>query len=117
MVSTLKIKSENMLKATRRGYLLATDLADYLAGKGETFRSAHAIVAGLVNYAAAKGESLDEISLDEYRQYSPLFGDDVYKINLESAIAARDVAGGTALRQVEEALANAKKVISDFNGG
>jgi len=117
MVKTLRVKAENVGQAVRRGYTLATDLADYLVKKGEPFRKAHGIVGKLVSYAVEEGKSFGELSLSEYKRFSPLFGEDVYSITVESSIAARDVIGGTAPRQVELALDNAKKIIGDFKGG
>jgi len=114
MVKTLRVKAENTEQAVRQGYILATDLADYLVKKGEPFRTAHNIVGRLVSYAMETGKSFSELSLAEYREFSPLFGEDVYSITVESSIAARDVIGGTAPRQVERALANAKKIIGDL---
>jgi len=114
VLETIQVKAENMRAAARRGYLLATDLADYLVKKGEPFRTAHEIVARLVSYAIGKGKSLAELTLDEYRNFSALFGDDVHSITLESSVAARDVTGGTAPKQVEQALANAKKITGDY---
>ena len=64
-----------------------------------------------MNYAVDKGKSFSELSLAEYQGFSPLFGEGVYSITLESSLAARDVIGGTAPRQVELALAAAKKTI------
>ncbi len=116
MLETLKVKVENAKKGLKRGYILATDLADYLVGKGEPFRSAHEVVARLVSYAIEKGKSFSELKLDEYQKVSPLFGDDVYAITVESSVAARDVVGGTAPRQVEQALAAAKKIIDGYFG-
>jgi argininosuccinate lyase len=113
MISSLKVKAENVRRALERGYLLATDLADYLVKKGETFRSAHGIVARLVSYAAAKNKSLAELNLGEYREFSPLFEDDVYNITVASSIAARDVPGGTAPKRVDQALAAAKKILEE----
>jgi len=109
MVKTLKVNPENIERAAKRGYILATDLADYLVNKGEPFRTAHDIVARLVSYAMEKGKSFGQLSLDEYKGFSPLFGEDVYSITVESSVAARDVVGGTAPKQVEQALASAKK--------
>ena len=100
-----------MRKSVEKGYVLATDLADYLVRKGETFRSAHNIVSRLVSYAVEKGKSLNQLSIKEYQDFSPLFSEDVSLIDIESSIAARDVAGGTAPRRVKEALAEAKKII------
>jgi argininosuccinate lyase len=111
MVRTLKVRPENMLKAVGRGHILATDLADYLVRKGEAFRTAHEIVAKLVNYAAGKGKAFDELDIKEYKKFSPLFGADVRKITLNSSIAARSVTGGTAPTQVKRALARARRLV------
>jgi len=111
MVKTLRVKVENTRQAVRHGYILATDLADYLVKKGEPFRTAHSIVARLVSYAIKKGKSFSELSLAEYREFSPLFEEDVHSITIESSIAARDNIGGTAPKQVDRALANAKKIV------
>ncbi len=116
MVKTLRVKAENAGQAVRHGYILATDLADYLVKKGEPFRTAHNIVGKLVSYAMEKGKSFSEFSLTEYKEFSPLFGEDVYSITVESAIAARDNIGGTAPKQVEQALANAKKIVGKGTG-
>jgi len=113
MLKTLRVKEENTERAVKRGYILATDLADYLVKKGEAFRTAHNIVARLVSYAMEKGKSFSELSLSEYRELSPLFGEDVYSITVESSIAARDIIGGTAPRQVDRALAAAKKILGE----
>ncbi len=117
MVGTAKVNVESAEQAMGRGYLLATDLADYLVRKGEAFRSAHDIVAKLVSYAIEMGKSFPELSLSEYKKFSPLFEDDVYSITIESSIAARDVVGGTAPKQVNRALAAAKKIIKDAECG
>jgi len=111
MVATLRVKAESIGQAVKQGYILATDLADYLVKKGEAFRTAHDIVAGLVSYAVEKGKSFSELSLTEYKSFSPLFSEDVYSITVESSVAARDIIGGTAPRRVERALATAKKLI------
>ncbi|MES0328974.1 MAG: lyase family protein, partial [Dehalococcoidales bacterium] len=112
LLKTLKVNGENMRHAAGRGYLLATDLADYLVGKGEAFRDAHGIVGRLVSYAAEKGRPLNELSLEEYRRFSPLFEADVRTISLDSSLAARDSFGGTAPKQVTVALAEARKRIN-----
>jgi len=111
MVRTLKVKPENTLKAAGRGYILATDLADYLVKKGESFRTAHEIVSRLVNYAAEKGKTFAGLSIKDYQRFSPLFGEDVRQITLRSSIAARNVAGGTAPAQVRRAMARARRAV------
>ncbi len=116
MVKTLKVKAENARRAVDRGYILATDLADYLVKKGAAFRTAHDIVARLVSYAVEKNKTFAEVSLAEYKKFSPLFEKDVFSITVESSIAARDVVGGTAPGQVAKALANAKKSLGAKGG-
>ncbi len=117
MIATLKVKEKNMEEAAGQGYILATDLADYLVKKGEAFRTAYDAVARLVSYAAEKGKPLNELKLEEYKKYSHLFEDDVYSITVESSLAARDITGGTAPKRVEKALNNARKIIGGSVAG
>ncbi|MDD4876632.1 MAG: argininosuccinate lyase, partial [Dehalococcoidales bacterium] len=84
MISTLRFKADNMEQAVKLGYILATDYADYLVKKGESFRNAHNIVGRLVSYASEKNKTFDELSLDEYKKYSSLFEQDIYTITVES---------------------------------
>jgi argininosuccinate lyase len=111
MVKTIKVNSERISQAMKTDYMLATDLADYLVNKGLPFRKAHAVVARLGEYAMTKGKNFRELDLKEYRKFSPLFSDDVYKITPESSVAARNAAGGTSPQQVGKALARAKRLI------
>jgi argininosuccinate lyase len=111
MLSTLRVRPDNMRKAAQHGYMLATDLADYLVKKGESFRSAHEIVGKLVGGAVKRGLPLDKLPLSEYRLASPLFAEDVYSITLESSVRARNNVGGTAPRQVARALKAARKIV------
>jgi len=113
MLKTLKVKAESAELAVKRGYILATDLADYLVRRGEAFRTAHDVVARLVSYAMGKGRLFSQLSLSEYKEFSPLFEEDVYAITVESSVAARDVIGGTAPNQVGRALAIAKKILGE----
>ena len=117
LVKTLRIKTGNTGRAAARSYILATDLADYLVRKRETFRNAHDIVARLVSYAADKNKLFDELGLDEYKHFSKHFEEDIYSITVESSLAARDVVGGTAPRRVEQALDIAKKAIGKSGHG
>jgi argininosuccinate lyase len=112
MVETIKFKPEKMAAALDEGYLLATDIADYLVGKGVTFRNAHEIVGKLVSWATEKEKSFAEISLSQYRKFSKLFEDDVYLVTVDRSLAARDNPGGTALEQVKVALEAASKTLS-----
>jgi argininosuccinate lyase len=116
MVKTFEVKPDNARQAVERGYILATDLADYLVKKGEAFRTAHDIVAKLVSYAMERGKSFTKLSLAEYKKFSPSFEHDVYSITAESSVAARDIIGGTAPKQMEQALARAKKLVGAEGG-
>ena len=111
MVKTVKVYPQRTQQAAGRGYILATDLADYLVKKGEPFRSAHDIVARLVNDAVSRNKDFKSLKLDDYKKFSPLFGEDVKKITLQSSLSARNVPGGTAPRQVAVALRRARKLL------
>jgi argininosuccinate lyase len=112
MIKTIKVNGDNARLALERGYILATDLADYLVKKGEAFRTAHEIVGKLVNYAAGKEKTLAELDIKEYKKFSTLFGADVRSIPIETSLAARNVVGGTAPKQVQKALASARRIIA-----
>ncbi|HXY75018.1 MAG TPA: argininosuccinate lyase [Dehalococcoidales bacterium] len=107
MLLTMKIKADKMKKAAGGGYLLATDIADYLVKNGESFRSAHEITGKLVNFAVKNGVGLDGLTLTAYKHFSPRFKRDVMNISVESSIAARDNIGGTTKKQVAKQLAAA----------
>ncbi len=113
MVATMEIDRERMREAAGDAPMLATDLADYLVAKGEPFRSAHGVVAELVRYAETRGVSPDRLELEEYRRFSPRFDVDVFDISAGSAVAARDVPGGTGPRRVEEALREAARLLEE----
>jgi len=111
MLGTLRVRAERTRQAAEESYSLATDLADYLVRKGLPFRQAHRVVAKLVQYAIRERKSFQELTLEEYQKFSPLFAQDVYSISLESSIAARDVPGATSPRQVEKALREARELV------
>ena len=108
MLPSLRVNRERMEAAASRGYTLATDVADYLVGKGAPFRDAHGIVAELVKFAQSDGRLLTDLTLEEYHRFSPMFGEDVLAIDVRWSIAARDVPGGTAPSRVAVALQDAR---------
>jgi argininosuccinate lyase len=110
LIKTLQINTTRMQNALSNSYILATDLADYLVRKGITFREAHGIVGKLVKYSIDKNKSFQELSLADYRKFSPLFSEDVYGITVETSVAARHAIGGTAPKQVAAALLRAKRL-------
>ncbi len=90
-------------------YTNATDLADYLVGKGLEFRKAHEVIGRIVVYAIEQGKQLHELTLDECRQFSPIFEQDLFEaISLESSLAGKRQIGGTAPERVREELERAK---------
>ena len=117
MVKTLKVKAERAGQAAGQGYILATDVADYLVKKGLPFRRAHEVVAKLVSYAVGKGKDLHQLDLGEYRQFSPLFDAGVLDVSVASSVKARNVVGGTAPEQVDAQLARARGLVKSGGGG
>jgi argininosuccinate lyase len=113
MIGTIQVNAGRISQAMKTDYILATDLADYLVKKGMPFRAAHGVVAKLGEYAMSKGKNFRELGLKEYHEFSPLFGDDVYDITLESSVAARNIPGGTSPQQVAKALERAKRLITE----
>ncbi|MGN6389082.1 MAG: argininosuccinate lyase, partial [Burkholderiaceae bacterium] len=109
MAGGITVKPQAMRDAALEGYATATDLADYLVKKGLPFRDAHEAVALAVRACVERGCDLADLSLDELRKFSPLVGEDVFGVlTLEGSIAARDHVGGTAPRQVREAIARVR---------
>ena len=106
MLDTMTVLPENMRKAAGRGFINATDCADYLAKKGMPFRDAYTAVGRLVASCGASGRTLEELSMEELKAVSPLFEEDVYEaLNLENCMALRSSYGGPAVsettRQIE----------------
>jgi argininosuccinate lyase len=88
-----------------KGFLFATDIADYLVRKGVVFRKAHKTVGSIVRYALEKNKSLQELVLDEFKNFDSLFDQDVFEIfGYEKSVNSHDVFGGTALRRIEAEL-------------
>jgi argininosuccinate lyase len=112
MVPRLQFDATKMRKAAAADYALATDLADYLVHKGLPFREAHEVVGRLVQYAESHNKTFAQLSVSEYKAFSPLFGAEVTKIGLASSLRARDVPGGTAPRRVSAAVRRWKKRLS-----
>jgi len=111
MLPQIKIHSERMRQAAEEGFLNATDLADYLAGKGLPFRSAHEVVGKIISYCLKKGKrEIEDLSLKELNCFSPLFSQDVFPfVSLESCIGRRRSPGGTSKERVIAALQAARE--------
>ena len=112
MLASMKTLPQNMRKAANGGFINATDLADYLVVKGLPFRTAYKICGQIVSKCIENGKDLETFSLEEYRQFSDLFNQDVYDaVNLENCVNRRISVGGTCVESVEKQLDFVKKKI------
>jgi argininosuccinate lyase len=110
VLRNLRVNKAQAQAAATRGYLNATELADYLARKGMPFRQAHEMVGQIVRRAIEKKCELNDLTLDEFRIFSPLIEDDVFAaLSLEATLATKSQIGGTARARVAEALSEARK--------
>ena len=103
MLATLRVRREQMLQAAQKGFINATDLADYLVGKGLPFRSAYKITGQLVSRCEKENKVLEDLPLAVYQEYSALFEEDLYgAIDLKACVDRRTSRGGTCIASVEE---------------
>lgn len=113
VLANLSVNESRTRDVATKGYLNATELADYLVKKGVPFRTAHDSVGKAVLFALESGRELNELSIDELGQICGTMGDDVFEaLGLESTLASKSQTGGTSLARVSEALAAAKAKLS-----
>ena len=113
MIATLTANRENMLLAAQKGFINATDLADYLVKKGMPFRSAYKISGQLVAYCIQNNTVLENLPLETYLQYSDLFADDLYnEISLVTCVEKRISKGGTSVASVQEQIDYVKEALA-----
>ncbi len=112
MISTLKADTDKMRKAAGEGFINATDLADYLVLKGLPFRSAYKLSGEIVNFCAENSCVLEDLALEKYKKFSPLFEEDLYEfISLENCAAKRISRGGTGKGSVEKQIKIIKEML------
>ena len=112
MIATMKVFPDNMLKAAKEGFINATDLADYLTKKGEPFRSAYKISGSLVAKCIAEGKVLEDLTLEEYKEASPIFEEDIYEeISLKTCVEKRISEGGTGPASVTAQISYIKEYL------
>jgi argininosuccinate lyase len=103
MIETMQVNQDKMRKAVKEDYSNATDITDYLVTKGLPFRDAHEVIGKIVLYSIQQKKYLLELTIEEYKQFSSLFEEDIYPIlEPEHVVAARNSLGGTAPQQVLE---------------
>lgn len=112
MISTMRVLKENMRNAAARGFINATDCADYLVKKGMPFRDAYKITGTLVAQCIEKNLTLETLPLDDYRKMTELFTEDVYQaINLETCVRERKSEGAPSPESVTEQISIARKAL------
>ncbi len=112
MLSTMKLKGENMYKAAQGGFTNATDIADYLVKKGMPFRSAHEVIGRMVIYCIQNDKAIDQLTMEEFKNFDPVIEEDVYsEISLEKCVAGRSLPGGPAAASVLKSIENGRKFI------
>ena len=115
MLKTAEWNKERLRAGAGLGFTNATDAADYFVKNGMAFRDAHAVVGHLVLYCEQHGKALDELSLDEIRQFAPDAREDIYEaISLETCVNTRSVPGGPAPDMVREHIRQAKMLLGDL---
>ena len=113
MIATMTANTANMKRAAQKGFINATDLADYLVKKGMPFRSAYKISGTLVARCIREDKVLEDLSLDVYKTYSELFDTDLYDaIDLMACVEKRISVGGTSVASVEQQIAYVKEKLS-----
>jgi len=113
MLASLRTNPDRMLRSTDKGFLQATELADYLADKGVPFRQAHGVAQDIVAYCLRRQKTLRELTADELRQFSPLFGADVQKLLAPQSVVERKTSyGGTSRASVRRQLRLLRKLLS-----
>ncbi len=112
MIKTMKAKTDNMKKAAQKGFINATDLADYLVIKGLPFRSAYKISGQIVSYCIQNDKTLETLTLDEYRQFSALIDNGIYEaVDLYNCVSKRQSYGGTSVASVEKQIKYIKEAV------
>jgi argininosuccinate lyase len=114
MIGTMRINKENMRNAAARGFINATDCADYLVKKGMPFRDAYKITGQLVALCIEKNETLETLPLEEYRNFTDLFAEDVYDaISLETCVNQRNSYGGPSPEAVKVQIEKTKASLAE----
>ncbi|MDD2523362.1 MAG: argininosuccinate lyase [Endomicrobiaceae bacterium] len=112
LMQTFSFKKDTTLKSTEKGFLQATEVADYLAKKNIPFRTAHGIVKNIVNYCIKNEKTLDSLSLNEYKIFSEIIDKDIYSfIDVKNIVNAKVSIGGTSKKSVVKQILDLKKLI------
>jgi argininosuccinate lyase len=110
MVATLVVRADRMRALCDRGFLAATELADYLTAKGVPFRTAHGVVKRVVAYCETRRMRLDDLALEELKNFDPRFDANALQVlSVDQVVHVKDSFGGTSPRRVREQISHLKK--------
>ncbi len=115
MLETATVRADNMRKAAAKGFINATDCADYLTKKGMPFRDAYRMIGALVSYAQDQDKTLETLTMEEYKNISDLFEEDIFEaISLETCVNMRNVIGGPASEVVKKHIEYVKEKLGEM---
>lgn len=115
MLSSMKFNNERMAKSARGGFTNATDAADYLVKKNVAFRDAHEIVGRLVLYGIENNKALDDFSLEEFKNISEVFDNDIYDaISLKTCVEKRNTKGAPGLKAINDEIEASRKLLESL---
>ncbi len=118
MMEKIEFDAKNMRKALNKGFLNATELADYLVTKGIPFRESHYITGKIVAYAEENGKGLEELTIDEFRRFSDKIDEDVYSVlDYKNAVKRRNIEGGTGFDSIKVQIKKIDAWIEDKKNG
>jgi argininosuccinate lyase len=116
MIKTMTVHKDKMRQAAARGFINATDCADYLTKKGAAFRDAYKVTGQLVAYCIESDHTLETLPLEIYQKYSDLFDEDVYEaIALETCLKNRKVIGGPSPEVEKANIKRVKEKVSEID--
>lgn len=113
MLKTMKVLKQNMKNAASKGFINATDCADYLVKKGIPFRKAYKIVGQIVSYCIDNNTTLEDLQMEQYKKFDNNFESDIYDaISLEKCVTNRNTVGGPSLSQVKSRIEQVKEILN-----
>jgi argininosuccinate lyase len=116
ILGKISFNRKRIRKKLESGFPEATDMADYLVKRGESFRNSHNITGKIIRQCIEKGENTGDLSLEELKKFSPLFSDDIFdKLRIESCIEARDVDCGTSKKHIAARLKKIKDLLKSYD--
>ena len=113
MIATMKVRRDVMLNGAKGGFANATDVADYLVKKGVPFRDSHSIVGNMVAKAISLGKNLDDFTIEEFKECSPLIEEDIYEaISMQTCVGDRKLKGGPAPQRVKAEIEDGRNYLN-----